>query len=312
MKNKILLLFVLLLNYMSLGQNQNTAYSPKIIPPSPNAAALGKFGNVPVSIYTGIPQINIPIYTLTSRKISIPIGVSYHASGIKVADEASRVGLGWALNAGGSISRTIVGEDDFSGSYFSTGARIPLGPTTEPTSKVQYYRTVSDSAEFINKTTGNVLYTKLEPDIDFQPDIYTFNFGGVSGRFSFTRDKVVVLGKHEKIKIQFKQDNSIVGDGSYWEITTSDGVLYTFKQTEQTFSSSDGTFRTSSWHLTEVLSPDGDKIKFEYVKKSNAYSSVQPSISETKTEYSFSSRDNSSCEQGSVIDLFLLPQIAIQ
>ena len=31
---------------------------------SPNAAALGEYGEVPVSLFTGVPQIEIPIYTL--------------------------------------------------------------------------------------------------------------------------------------------------------------------------------------------------------------------------------------------------------
>ena len=74
---------------------------PEIIPPSPNAAAFSKYGNVPVSPYTGIPNIDIPIYTISTRDIKVPISLSYHAGGIKVGDEASRVGLGWVLNAGG-------------------------------------------------------------------------------------------------------------------------------------------------------------------------------------------------------------------
>jgi len=63
--------------------------SPNIIPPSPEAAALGKFGEIPVGKYSGIPNINIPLHTLQSRVISVPISLSYHASGIKVEEEAS-------------------------------------------------------------------------------------------------------------------------------------------------------------------------------------------------------------------------------
>src|SRR5690348_10556972 len=92
-----------------------------VTPPSPNVQALQKYGDIPVSAYTGIPTISVPIYTATFRDLSIPLSVSYHASGIKVAEEASQVGLGWALNAGGIVSRNIVGNDDFIGSnYFNT------------------------------------------------------------------------------------------------------------------------------------------------------------------------------------------------
>ena len=36
---------------------------PTIIPPSPTVSALMKFEEVPVSNYTGVPDISIPIYS---------------------------------------------------------------------------------------------------------------------------------------------------------------------------------------------------------------------------------------------------------
>ena len=68
---------------------------------SPTAASLGKYGDFPVSYNTGLPQISIPIYTVKAGSLSLPISLSYHASGLKVQEQASWVGAGWALNAGG-------------------------------------------------------------------------------------------------------------------------------------------------------------------------------------------------------------------
>jgi hypothetical protein len=51
-------------------------FAPNIIPPSPEAAALGKYGDVPVSKYTGVPDISIPLYTLQSKNIQVPITLS--------------------------------------------------------------------------------------------------------------------------------------------------------------------------------------------------------------------------------------------
>jgi len=84
-----------------------------VIPPSPTAQAMQKYGDIPVSTYTGVPDIAIPLYTIKFHDITVPINISYHASGIKVAEEASNVGLGWTLNAGGAITRNIIGSDDF-------------------------------------------------------------------------------------------------------------------------------------------------------------------------------------------------------
>src|SRR3954462_15371526 len=87
----------------------------QVVRPSPNVQAMQKYGDIPVSAYTGIANISIPLYTIQFRDITVPISLSYHASGIKVAEEASQVGLGWVLNAGGTISRTVMGDDDFNG-----------------------------------------------------------------------------------------------------------------------------------------------------------------------------------------------------
>src|SRR3990172_4259797 len=76
-----------------------------VIPRTPNAASLGKFGDIPVSYHTGVPDISIAIYNLKEGALSLPVSISYHSSGIKVNETASWVGLGWSLNAGGMISR---------------------------------------------------------------------------------------------------------------------------------------------------------------------------------------------------------------
>src|ERR1700722_12616602 len=79
---------------------------------SPNAAALGKFGDIPVGYHTGVPQIGIPFYTVQAGPLKLPISLDYHASGIKCMEPASWVGTGWALNAGGVITRTVQGQPD--------------------------------------------------------------------------------------------------------------------------------------------------------------------------------------------------------
>ena len=83
---------------------QETPKLPEIFPQSPTASELGKFGSYPVNLSTGLPQISIPLYTVQSGDISIPITLKYHASGIKVNQRSSWVGLGWSLNTGGLIN----------------------------------------------------------------------------------------------------------------------------------------------------------------------------------------------------------------
>ena len=82
------------------------------LPPSPTAAGLGQYGEVPVSLYNGMPQVNVPITQLSGNDMTMPISLSYHASGNKVNQIASWVGLGFSLNAGGVITREIRDQPD--------------------------------------------------------------------------------------------------------------------------------------------------------------------------------------------------------
>lgn len=82
-------------------------------PAAPNTASLGKYFDVPVNMSTGLPTIQIPIYTIKTGNISFPIALSYSPAGIKVNTPASWVGFGWDLNCGGVITKQVNGLDDF-------------------------------------------------------------------------------------------------------------------------------------------------------------------------------------------------------
>jgi hypothetical protein len=104
----VLLLLCSVSAYAQTGlPNINTVPKIEQLPPTPQAASLGKYGQVPVSYQTGVPNISIPIYEIKLNDFSYPVSLSYHAGGVKVDDVATNVGLGWSLNAGGSISTTI-------------------------------------------------------------------------------------------------------------------------------------------------------------------------------------------------------------
>src|ERR1019366_4211465 len=69
-------------------------FVPQPFPRSPTATALEKYGTYQVNEFTGVPDISIPLYTVESGGLQVPITLSYHASGNKVTDVASWVGLG--------------------------------------------------------------------------------------------------------------------------------------------------------------------------------------------------------------------------
>src|SRR6476659_1798776 len=105
---KLIYLSVMLAMPFSLFSQTN-----KPIPPSPSVVSLLQYSQVPVSNYTGLPNVNIPLYSIHSGSLELPISLSYHGA-IKAKQEASNVGLGWALSAGGVVGREIRGKDDLS------------------------------------------------------------------------------------------------------------------------------------------------------------------------------------------------------
>lgn len=222
---------------------------PKVIPPSPEAASIVGYGNTGVNFYTGSPSLSIPIYAATSRGFSLPISLSYSGfGGIKVEEIAPWVGLGWSLNAGGTISRTIRGKaDDGPGGYQRLDALPDLDPTT-----VVLYKKYADGV------------------LDGEPDEYNYNVGGMSGTFFINKAKEIVekVKSNVFIKPVFSGSMGTGWDVVSFEIITTDGTKYIFDELEKTKSfeaTSDNTtnnldFYTSSWYLGEVKDQNGYQL----------------------------------------------------
>ena len=118
MKRILLLLYAIMVAYGICHAQAD--YLPT--PPSVNAQSFLQNINHPVSHYTGTVNVEIPICAIELKDISIPVSLNYNTSGIKVEQEASTVGLGWSLNVGGAITKTILGENDIyePHTYFNT------------------------------------------------------------------------------------------------------------------------------------------------------------------------------------------------
>ena len=105
--SKILLFVFLIGNFLVIAQNNQISeyvdHYSHIIPETPNASTFTKYGGTSLNLSKGIPNINIPLYNISIDGVTIPISMSYDASGIKTNDLATAVGLKWRLNTGGGI-----------------------------------------------------------------------------------------------------------------------------------------------------------------------------------------------------------------
>lgn len=254
------------------------------IPNSPEAEAFQRYGNTSVSLYTGTPNVQVPIYVIEGREMSIPLSLTYDASGVKVEQLATNVGLGWNLNIGGRISRMVNGAPDdcfytdpsYDGIFDQTVRdKINLYSTTS-TSVFDTHQDAKDYLEFVkDATTGK---------IDTQPDYFSLNVGGLNDKIVFRTDAVPFAAstlKNPRIKVEWTTTTN--GNFTYvdtWKITDEDGTIYHFEVAETTNMEDGyvpdpgsgiefyGVFKeyNSSWLLTKVESPNRkDVFEFEYI-----------------------------------------------
>ncbi len=280
-----LMLFVLAVPGLTRGQESPNLKS--FISPTPTAQALGKYGEVPVSLYNGIPQISIPIYAVKVRDAELPVNLSYHAGGIRVDEMASNVGLGWSLNSGGVITRSIrkVPDDKVGVGYFDRRVAITnksleyIAENLSPASSFDVNIPPNGRPEGTDDTW---ISGYDDPAFDSEPDVFYYNFGSMSGKFFMDENGTFVSIPHQDIQILNKEIETGVG-ATQWEITTADGVKYTFGKTSSTTASnpvrsalettSTPAFPTivTGWYLLEVSTPLKDTIKLYYDTETYEY-----------------------------------------
>jgi RHS Repeat len=233
----------------SIGVLDNTV--PQLIPATPEAASLGKYGNVPVSYYTGVPNISIPLQSIVQKDIGFDLGLSYHAGGIKVEEVAPWTGLGWSLTGLGTITKTVRGnksDEKFNG--YNNG-------TDNLNDIYDWYTNNINTA-----AVANFCYDVADnPSValDVEADLHTFQFGKYSGKFFFNRyDGKYYTIPRQNLKLEHTNDYSS------WTITTEDGTKYVFATSEKPTSSLNNCSGinpyvdndvTTSWLLTEIISP---------------------------------------------------------
>lgn len=247
------------------SQINNGLQAPDILPKSPEVAGLEKYGEYPVSEYTGIPSIDIPLYTVKAKGIEVPISLNYHATGIQVTQEATWAGLGWNLMAGGSISQLAVGKAD----------KVSYATASDWTKMINYSKTTSYAPDYLARGFSEVGFrwaACVAPDNSpttddmlreasygsGERDIYNVNFLGKSFRFTKHpyNGTFVYNGEKNKYKIE------MLSSGSSWRITDEQGYIYEFSAREE---ANQGDINsTFTWYLTDIYYQWKPLIKIYY------------------------------------------------
>jgi len=252
----------------SFEGNKSTAsvLLPKVIPPTPTAASLGKYGDQQINMFTGTSAVNIPIYEIKTNGFSIPLSLAYSSSGLKVTEAASWVGLGWSVNGTGVITKIVKGLPDKNGGLidYINIRSWPL-PLT--------YTQVGDNA-------WNYIHPRIQlGTVDPEPDMYVVRAGKLNVKFYYDQyGRIQTLPYNNNIKIKY--DSSI----DQYIIIDEDGTQYFFGgnlSTEVVFSSDPAyAAYTSSWFLSKIITPVGAQILYNNVRGTSSIVEGQYSESE--------------------------------
>jgi len=258
-----LILTISLSSYFCYSQHE----LPNIIPPSPEAAQLGKYVESPVSYYNGTANISIPLFEINVDGVTVPIGLSYHSKGIQVGEIASRVGMGWTLNSGGAITRQIRGKAD---DYSVNGAGYLSNDFTESFTSDFYIR---------QDLLGSSMTGLDEISKDMDPDVFHFNFLGYSGKFIIDHVSMnPIIQKYEDFDISYTLEEYTNKLKSF-TITDTKGVKYLFGNYEDkaqliknysvvnqsmSWANNEIYKDVNTWYLYRIITPNHKNIDFNY------------------------------------------------
>ncbi len=223
---------------------------PKVIPNSPTISAINKYGNYTVNLFHGLPEISIPLYEIKVGEISVPISISYHASGIKVNDWGTSVGTGWVLNAGGNVAWNVKDIPDAVGN----NSILRDAESVDPANNWNDYY-------FLKSIDQGCCY-------DSETDIFSYKLPvGKSGNFILNKKdnlKPILIPK-EPIKVEML----VNGSAAHFKLTTDEGIVYNFKDRESMkFTSGSSTQKSDTYLLTNIYTPNKtDSVRFKYIER---------------------------------------------
>ena len=283
MKNTLFLVFIGNASFC-FGQSKDVSMPTA---PSPKLAELSKYAEFTTVAQHGVVPIDISLFEVSTGNFSHPISLSYHSGGIKVNQDATWVGLGWSLIAGGSITRAVrdIPDDatleykiEFEEVSYAATNITEVGWLQDPGRISQFPNITNDdfkqatdrswnespdvnAAIALRTLQGerpNILYSDYEHGIndysrtkyDLQPDIFYLNIGEKNVKFIFGADGTPkILNSPDYYKITPIQGGTDGITLLEFIITDNQGNKYYFGQNGKIESTTVETYfySTSQW-----------------------------------------------------------------
>ena len=303
MKKQLLSVIIATMASYSVAAQITDPPFPQIF--TPNAAEMGKYGRTPVNYFNGLPNITVPLTEVNAKGYTLPVYLTYHASGNKPDQHPGWVGQGWTLHAGGSITRVINGQKDERSEYEYLAL---YGHSTASVNPGYFYR--METTQTSNWNQASTLLTLAYDGCyrDYEPDEFLINIEGIQASFYFVdQDEIRIISRGDaSFEAEYELSTDSNGLTVYPHPTNDSGSLkadrYTYirsitvrdregnkyyfggddKAIEYSIEprpsftrngetlSNNGTWSAiataNTWMLTRIERPDGEVITFHYVK----------------------------------------------
>ncbi|MCF2516029.1 T9SS type A sorting domain-containing protein [Dyadobacter sp. CY351] len=273
--------------FLALPSFSQIPEPPKTVQ-SPNNSHLGIFGDFEVSLFTGKPEITVSLQTLESGPVSLPLALIYDASGVRPDIHPGWTGMNWGLSTHYAVIRTVKDAPD-------------EGLPSSPSEPGYLHAPVRNALNF--GAADWAATAKLEnlgfnaPSFDMEPDEFSFNAPGLSGKFVMGHDGQWKVFCDQAVKVELI--SSILTDipfkppywtGNLWNqinngkynptmqgfyITDESGAKYEFGGSTANmefsidfFNQGKANWICNSWHLKSITRHTGQSINFSYERGS--------------------------------------------
>lgn len=250
-------------------------------------ASFGSYGEIPVSFYTGKPDISIKLHEVSDGAFTLPISLSYDAAGVRPEQHPGWVGMNFTLSTHYAITRTVRDAPDDNKPNASTLGEHGYAYHALLLNGVDWYQNAGIIG--IANTTLNQIH------IDTEPDEFSFSAPGFSGKFYLGSDAKWKVQCDRPVKVQLINSGTALYPpftppaftGNQWDIfngqhyaehfegfiiTDDFGTQYVFGGIDNScmeysldfFDQGKSNWVCNSWYLKSIVRATGQTVQFLY------------------------------------------------
>lgn len=242
MRYLLFLLFLLL--PVGKGFSQSVV-NKEVYRPSVNSDQFNIGASLETALSKGQPSIVIPLFELQGKGYNLPISLVFYGGDVNCETEASTVGLGWSLMAGGCITKTVRDKDD---SFITTINDAPW----------QFQDNYLESM-FQSPPPGGFSIESMYPDM--MPDELKYSIPGHQGTLEMVQNNQQQCYQKLFPDESYKLEKTAEG----YMIIADDGTKFIFEDEEYKGKyNNDMTIESSAWFLSRIETVKGGTFFFNY------------------------------------------------